>query len=273
MGEMDRLGATRFMAGGPALPDRLLADQLRGDVLFICGAGVSMTAGLPSFRELARKVYGTLGEDWTGHVPEAGAMAENGPYSGQYDRMFRSLERPLAASDTREAPGMRQRLLEPVASHLRVAVGAALPNHEALLALSRGKDGVARLLTTNFDLLLECAGDSGGERIERHAGSSLPRPGTAAFEGVLHIHGRIAEGGDGRPASDLVLSSVDFGDPRATDRAQVGPKARRDAARRCRAPHVAIRRRRGQSRDSGWCRTRQGHSRQPRRFGSRARIL
>ena len=189
-----------------------MAAQLSGGALFICGAGVSMTAGLPSFRHLVEKVYRTLDQDWTGYPSEAGAMDEAGPYSGQYDRMLRSLERRLAASDTRASLGMRKRLLLAVASHLRVGDGAGLPNHEALLELSRGKDGIARLLTTNFDMEFERAGDSRNERIESHAGPSLPRPGTAAFEGVLHIHGRIGDDTGGRPATDLVLSSADFGE-------------------------------------------------------------
>ena len=44
----------------PPIPERLLLAHARGDVLFLCGAGVSMQAGLPDFRQLVRGVYKSL---------------------------------------------------------------------------------------------------------------------------------------------------------------------------------------------------------------------
>ena len=44
----------------PAIPERLLLAHARGEVLFICGAGISLSAGLPNFRDLVCAVYGTL---------------------------------------------------------------------------------------------------------------------------------------------------------------------------------------------------------------------
>ena len=46
--------------GLPAIPERLLLAHAQGEVLFICGAGISISAGLPNFRELVCAVYGTL---------------------------------------------------------------------------------------------------------------------------------------------------------------------------------------------------------------------
>ena len=46
--------------GLAALPERLLLAHARGEVLFICGAGISRPAGLPDFRELVLKVYEEL---------------------------------------------------------------------------------------------------------------------------------------------------------------------------------------------------------------------
>ena len=43
--------------GLPAIPERLLLAHARGEVLFICGAGVSMPANLPDFRRLVIEVY------------------------------------------------------------------------------------------------------------------------------------------------------------------------------------------------------------------------
>ena len=44
----------------PAIPERLLLAHARGDVVFLCGAGVSSPAGLPDFQQLVRGVYRTL---------------------------------------------------------------------------------------------------------------------------------------------------------------------------------------------------------------------
>ena len=41
----------RFRADGPAIPDILLDERDAGNVVFLCGAGVSMPAGMPSFRD------------------------------------------------------------------------------------------------------------------------------------------------------------------------------------------------------------------------------
>jgi len=91
----------QFVPDGPEIPDVLVSAQEQGTVLFVCGAGASMTAGLPSFRRLAQSVYCRLGEDWNLHHAEREVMRKNGQLAGQYDRMLRSLERRLAASDVR----------------------------------------------------------------------------------------------------------------------------------------------------------------------------
>ena len=47
-------------AGLPPIPERLLLAHARGEVLFICGAGISKPAGLPIFRKLVLNVYREL---------------------------------------------------------------------------------------------------------------------------------------------------------------------------------------------------------------------
>jgi hypothetical protein len=85
--------------------------------------------------------------------------------------------------------------------------------HLALLHLSRVVDGRPRLLTTNFDTLFERAAEAAQLDILSHAGKSIPRPGGAKDCGVLHLHGRIADGGlRGIEGTELILTSADFGD-------------------------------------------------------------
>ena len=46
--------------GLPAIPERLLLAHARGEVLFICGAGISTPANLPDFRRLVVDIYSVL---------------------------------------------------------------------------------------------------------------------------------------------------------------------------------------------------------------------
>ena len=100
----------RFLPHGPDIPDELITAQEKGQTLFVCGAGVSRTVGLPLFRGLVERVYQKLGEDWNLHPAEREGMRENGVLKGQYDRVLRSLERRLAASDTARNRSMRDRI-------------------------------------------------------------------------------------------------------------------------------------------------------------------
>ena len=203
----------RLLPDGPELPDGLVRQQERGEVLFVCGAGASMTVGLPSFASLVQGVYSRLGESWEHHHAEAEIMLSGRSMSGQYDRALRCLERRLAANDVRGAGGLRRRIRAAVDAELVTGPGANLSNHLALMQLSRGSDGVPRLLTTNFDPLFERAWSEAGHAVPAsHAGASMPRQGTSAFEGVLHLHGRIEDSRLGLAATDLVLTSAEFGD-------------------------------------------------------------
>lgn len=46
----------RFCSDGPNIPDYLLDKRDKGRVVFLCGAGVSLNKGMPTFLELARQV-------------------------------------------------------------------------------------------------------------------------------------------------------------------------------------------------------------------------
>ena len=91
----------RFKPDGPNIPTNLIAAQERGEVLFVCGAGVSRKAGLPLFDGLVRSIYRELGETWEDHAAEREVMEECGKLRGQYDRVLRALERRIIGGRTR----------------------------------------------------------------------------------------------------------------------------------------------------------------------------
>jgi len=191
----------RFLKDGADIPDDLIRAVNNGDAVFLCGAGVSRRVGLPLFHELTDQVYRELGET-RGNEPAERRAFER----AEYDRALRSLEKRT------HLPGTRSRVRIAVAKLLAARDDIDVPDHLALLQLSRNADGQPRLLTTNFDTLFERAAQAAGLNAPSYAAKSIPKPGGARDYGILHLHGRIADGKLRLDETDLVLTSADFGD-------------------------------------------------------------
>lgn len=160
----------RVVSLGPgliAIPERLLLAHARGEVLFICGAGVSLPATLPDFRQLALDVYKVL--DHGAHtilsqIPNGicnqwemdcrtltdRQSAEVRRFiAGDYDVVLGMLERRLD-----DLPRGDSRVRSEVAQRLRQNNVRPAPLHRALVRLA-DRGGSTTIVTTNFDLLLE----------------------------------------------------------------------------------------------------------------------
>jgi hypothetical protein len=191
----------RFLEDGADIPGELIQSVTDGNAVFLCGAGVSMRCGLPSFKGLTEQVYARMGESYGDEFAERRAFARD-----EFDRALRSLEK---RTHRPQSPSMVRQY---VTELLTVRNTAPLPDHLALLQLSRDFDGRPRLLTTNFDTQFERAATAAGMSVPSHAGKSVPKPGGPRDHGVLHLHGRIADASLGLEATDLILTSADFGD-------------------------------------------------------------
>jgi NAD-dependent SIR2 family protein deacetylase len=138
-------GPMRFLEDGADIPDVVIRAANAGNVTFLCGAGVSFRVGLPSFKTLTEEVYLRLGESSDEEFSERNAMEHK-----EYDRALRSLEkrtyRPRTVSRVRNT-----------VADLLAAPPGDLPDHLAILKLSRDSEGRPRVLTTNFDTLFERA--------------------------------------------------------------------------------------------------------------------
>ncbi len=209
--------------GLAALPKRLLLAHARGEVLFICGAGVSKPAGLPDFRHLVLDVYGEL--DASAHAVLAnlpqGASNQWQPVNGELTDRQTAEVRRFISGDYDVVLGMLERRLDDQThggSRVRRTVAAILRSgavnpaaiHKALMILS--DRGAARtIVTTNFDLLLEVAARRSRASVQTYSLGAIPRPSRQPdFSGVLHIHGALDRSAD--RTSELVLSDQDFGE-------------------------------------------------------------
>lgn len=242
-------------AGLPKIPERLLLAHARREVLFVCGAGVSVSepSNLPLFRELVLDVYRELDppvhqameavpqqacnrwEPARGDLTDEQAAEVKRFVAGEYDVVLGMLERRLddpgvdgsGISEVRRV--VREILVEgraPPKGEPRLAPKPA-PIHRAIMRLAdRGLGSV--VVTTNFDLLLEAALRQ-APRPTTYALAGIPRPSLRrGYTGVLHLHGAVTRSARRREV-ELVLTEQDFGEFYL--RRRVAPDFIYDAAR------------------------------------------
>jgi hypothetical protein len=200
----------RFHENGPNIPDELILAQRRGQVVFFCGAGISVPAKLPSFLGLARDVMRTFGVSKTSsltlgtqleQIEEVINASENKkiklPFS--LDQTFYLLQQEYG----------RAAVVQEVLSAVTVTKSAPVDGHKDILRLSRNRGGDPQVVTTNFDLLFQQA-DS---RIKSYVPPVLPSlTNGEQINGVVYLHGKWNDAeSNSQAANNLIISSADFG--------------------------------------------------------------
>ncbi len=189
----------RFSDDGPEFPDELVDDLLKGEVVFLCGAGVSAPQ-LPGFKQLVCQCFKPLNVSMN-DTEKIAFKAE------RYEEVLGSLSRRIV--DPSE-------LTKVVSKEVQAPSRVNLSNHRTILRLSRDLENRPTIVTTNFDTLFERAVNEAGftDKVANlsFAGQEIPAPGSVGFGGIIHIHGRIADEQIQLGQTPLVFTSADYGD-------------------------------------------------------------
>ena len=189
----------RFSNDGPEFPGKLVDSILAGEVVFLCGTGISAPQ-MPGFAALVDRTYESLAVEKTDSEKRAYQQE-------RYEEVLGSLSRRLADPNA---------VARTVSALLAVPDNPNLDQHHTILRLSRDLENRLTVVTTNFDTLLERASTEFVPDIPpadmSFAGQAVPVPGSPAFSGVVHMHGRLEDKTIGLEQTPLVLTSADYGD-------------------------------------------------------------
>ena len=196
----------RFISGGPIIPDLLLGERDAGRVVFLCGAGVSIPSGMPTFTQLTEFVIDKLAPQsdsgirkafapWVDSKQEIPVIART-----PLDQVFNLLQLEYGRDQVGRLVSERLAV-----SGIKSAITKA---HETIGKISANQDGNPQIVTTNFDHLFEHA--LGPRLRQTYVPPTFPDlRHNASLMGVTYLHGRLAE--TGSEVHDYVLSSSDFG--------------------------------------------------------------
>lgn len=196
----------QFLTNGPDIPEALLAAHEEGRVVFFCGSGISYPAGLPCFRGLLDEIYQRIGTT-------KDHLEQEAYESHRYDVAVDLLERRL----TGQRMAVRRQVQDILQPKLQQK--GAKGTHKALLELARTREGVLRLVTTNFDRIFENIIRPWKQKCETFVAPLLPIPKNSRWNGIVYLHGLLPEASsDETSLQRLVLSSGDFGLAYLTER-------------------------------------------------------
>lgn len=199
--------AMRFNSHGPAVPRPLLAAADAGDVVFVCGAGVSLArAGLPTFQGLLDGVVNRLRpapDGLAAQVLAAEAQLRAADLLTELPPGFSGIATPDRVFGLLEEEFGRETVERTVATILRPRENPDLSAHRTVLRLACGSNDAPRLVTTNFDRLFEMAGSD----LPVH----LPPKLDPEARGIVKLHGSVNLKSDGPAGDGFVLSGAAFG--------------------------------------------------------------
>lgn len=195
----------RFIANGPIIPDFLLSERDAGRVVFLCGAGVSMPSGMPSFLELTDFVIKCLSPSHDSEIRRefsAWDPKSEIPVTARtpLDQIFNLLQLEYGRDAVGKLVSEKLALSDPTT--------ALAKEHGVISRISSNQEGTPQIVTTNFDLLFEHA--FGERTVQTYVPPTFPDlRHNVPVSGITYLHGRLSDTSD--DIHDYVLSSADFG--------------------------------------------------------------
>lgn len=194
----------KFHPDGPSIPDILLERCDAGRVVFLCGAGVSLPSGMPTFVGLTRHVIEFYDPPADSEIMAAFQpwLDDQSPAAANVplDQIFNLLQLEYGKDEVNTLVTER--------------LSASLANtdfgreHGLIKRISSSQSGVPQIVTTNFDRLFEVG--QKGEELALHVPPAFPDLNFGSkIEGITYLHGRLAEAA--AETHPYVLSSADFG--------------------------------------------------------------
>ena len=192
-----------------SIPDQLKRNHEDGNVIFFCGAGVSMPAGLPSFNGLVELALSDL-------IPQKESCEANSveflAWQALEDKKY---DEALGILESHQHGGYEAKhVREKVCYHLSNPKIKTLASHFALARLAKLDTERGRLVTTNFDPLFESAQEKltkqegANHQMHVHVAPSLPPAKPETFQGLAYLHGKLNSSPNNQ---QLVLTAANFG--------------------------------------------------------------
>lgn len=184
------------------MPDILLERCDAGRVVFLCGAGVSLPSGMPTFVGLTRYVI-----EFFDPPDDSEIMAAFRPWLDDQsaanvplDQIFNLLHLEYGKDEVNSL--VTERLSAPL------EIKDFGHEHGLIKRISSSQSGVPQIVTTNFDRLFEVGQE--GEHLVWHVPPAFPDLNFGSkIEGITYLHGRLVEAAS--KSHSYVLSSADFG--------------------------------------------------------------
>lgn len=180
----------QFIENGPHIPNYLLDELERGNVIFFCGAGISMGNGLPNFEQLVDYLYNDLGRTLKQFPIEEKLYNDK-----KYDLLLNELEKQVSRDK------VRQELFKILSTNQKSDL------HSDILKLSYVDYGSrVRLVTTNYDRSFHI------DNAHRYyAAPLIPIINKVKWNGIVYLHGLLPEQPNVEDLNELILTSADFG--------------------------------------------------------------
>lgn len=196
----------RFFKDGPNIPDQLLERRDQGRVVFLCGAGVSLNANMPTFFELTKYVVDFFDPPQNSAIESEFKRWIEDDKSGKsrpktpLDQIFHLLYQEFGREEVNALVAERLWKKKPRKKKSK--------EHSIIARISSDQEGKPQVVTTNFDRLFELETGEANSTIFKPPAFPDINLGIP-ITGLTYLHGRLEE-----PSAKLhpyVLSSADFG--------------------------------------------------------------